>query len=169
DGEARQGKFHTSFRADSDGETMYLSQKVGGTFYIYDSVSFSLLVGDHSFGKYEDGTGNWQHMVNMTPGLPNDPDRLVYKQEISAITYDIKMYPNPSEGIINISIEEDDLYSKVYSMDVTDISGKVIYPQVWLNSNNSHINLTHIHNGLYFIRIFKNRQLVLTDKLIILK
>lgn len=169
DGEAKQGIRHTSFKADRDGESMYLSQKVGGTIYTFDSTSFSLLMEDHSFGKYADGTGAWQHMVKITPGLPNDPDRLVHQQEIRKITYDIRIYPNPSSGIISVSVGEDDLWSQEYSMDVIDISGKVVYPQIWLNSNMSNINLTHIHNGWYFIRIFKNRQLIHTDKLILIR
>jgi hypothetical protein len=148
---------------------MYLSQKVGENIIICDSVSFSLLLEDHSYGKYNDGTGAWQHMVKITPGLPNDPDRFVYQKEISEMTYDISIYPNPSSGIISVSVDEDDLWSHVYSMDVIDISGKVLFPQVWLNNRNNNINLTQIHNGLYFIRIFKNRQLIYTDKLIMIK
>ncbi len=169
DGDSKQGILHTSFKADRDGESMYLSQKVGGTVTVYDSVSFALLVEDHSFGKYADGTGKWQHMVNMTPGLPNDPDRLVYQQDISRPVYDITIYPNPSAGIVSVAVNEADLLSQVYSLDVIDISGKIIHPKVWLNSCMSQINLTHINNGLYLIRIFKNNQLIHADKLMIIR
>jgi hypothetical protein len=169
DGEAVQGNMHASFKANPEGESIYLSQKAGETIHIIDSVSFSLLVEGHSFGRYGDGTGKWQHMVNITPGLPNDPDRLVYQQEIKEFQIGIRIYPNPSDGNIFISIEAEDLLSQEYSMDMTDISGRIIYPHVWLNSKNNHINLTHIHHGLYLIRILKNRQVIHTDKLIIMK
>ena len=169
DGEAKQGNMHASFKADSDGESMFLSQKAGETVHILDSVSFSLLVKNHSFGKYGDGTGDWQHMVKITPGLPNDPDKLVHQPEIGELAYDINVYPNPSSGIISVLVGEDDFPSQVYTLDVIDISGTVIYPEVWLNSSSRQINLTHINNGLYFLRIFKNRQLIHADKLIILK
>jgi hypothetical protein len=169
DGEARQGILHTSFKADPDGESMYLSQKVGGTVYICDSVSFSLLLEDHSLGRYEDGTGSWQHMVNITPGWPNDPDRLVYQRDIEELKQDIKVYPNPSNGHLFISVSADIDYSNEFSIDVIDISGKVVYPRVWLNDKNSHINLTHINNGLYFLRTFRNGGLIYTDKLIIVR
>jgi hypothetical protein len=169
DGDTKQGPLHASFKADPDGESMYLSQKVGGTVYIHDSVSFRFLVEDHSLGKYEDGTGAWQYMVKLTPGQPNDPDRLNYQQEMNELTHDIMIYPNPCIGNITISFNTDDLFSQVYSMDVIDISGKVVYPEVWLNSSISQVSLNLINQGLYFVRIFKNRHLIHTDKLIILK
>ena len=169
DGEARQGSMHASFKADSDGESMFLSQKTGETIHILDSVSFSLLVENHSFGKYDDGTGAWQHMVNITPGAANDPDRLVYHQEISELTYDVKIYPNPSDGYLTISIGEENTLSMNISIDVIDISGKVVYPRVWLNSNTSHMNLTSLDNGLYFIRTFKDRLLINTSKILIIR
>ena len=166
DGEARQGILHTSFKADPDGESMYLSQKVGGTVYICDSVSFSLLLEDHSLGRYEDGTGSWQHMVNITPGWPNDPDRLVYQRDIEELKQDIKVYPNPSNGHLFISVSADIDYSNEFSIDVIDISGKVVYR---LNSYNSHIDISRLDDGLYFIRIFRDRLLINTMKIMIIK
>jgi hypothetical protein len=169
DGEAKQGIMHTSFKADTDGESMYLSQKVGNTINILDSATFTLLVTDHSYGKYVDGTGEWQHMVNITPGQPNDPDRLVFSREIKESTLDVVIYPNPSDGNLFIRIDKNDINSQVYMLDVIDISGRAVYPKVWLNSNNSHINLTHLNNGLYFARIYKGRNLVSAIKVMIVR
>jgi len=169
DGQAKQGVYHASFKADTDGESMYLSQKVGETINILDSATFSLLVPDHSFGKYMDGTGEWQHMVKMTPGQPNDPDRLESLPETNESPLDIRIYPNPSDGHIFIALEEINLYEGLYSAEVIDICGKVVSPKVWLNSNVSNINLTNLDCGLYFIRIYKNNQPLKLDKLILLK
>jgi hypothetical protein len=169
DGEGKQGIMHTAFKADTDGESMYLSQKVGGTINILDSVSFEFLVTDHSFGKYVDGTGEWLHMVNITPGQPNNPDRLVFNRKIKESTLDIVIYPNPSDGNLLISVDENDINSQIYSVDVVDISGRIVYPQVWLNSNISHLNLTHLNSGLYFARIYKGKRPVSILKLIIVK
>ena len=169
DGDAKQGDMHTSFKADTDGESMYLSQKVGSEVNILDSAVFTLLVTDHSFGKYADGTGDWQHMVNITPGQPNDPDRLVFNREIKESLPDIIIYPNPSDGNIFIAIDENDMNSQLYSIDIIDISGRAVYPKVWLNSNNSHINLTHLNSGLYFARVYKGGQLTATVKLVMVE
>ncbi|MBN2764168.1 MAG: CotH kinase family protein, partial [Bacteroidales bacterium] len=169
DGEAKQGSYHTNFKADPDGESMYLSQKVGETITILDSVSFELLVADHSFGKYTDGTGNWQYMVNMTPGLPNDPEVLNCSEEYRTFTTYVRIYPNPSRGNVFISIEEDDIHTHVYSINIIDICGKVVYPKIWLNSNSSSVNLTNLSRGLYFVRLYKDHQPVNTSKLILLE
>jgi len=169
DGEARQGIMHTSFKADTDGESMFLSQKVGETIHVLDSVSFAFLVTDHSFGKYVDGTGEWLHMENITPGQPNDPEALGLNRTVKESTPDIIIYPNPSDGNLLISIDENDINSQIYSIDVVDISGRVVYPQVWLNSNISHLNLEHLNSGLYFARIYKGKHLVDVRKLIIVE
>jgi hypothetical protein len=108
-------------------------------------------------------------MVNITPGQPNDPERLVFNREINESTFDIIIYPNPSDGNVFISIDENDINPQVYSIDVIDISGRIIYPQVWLNSNNSHINLAHLNCGLYFTRIYKGKQMVGAIKVMIVK
>lgn len=169
DAEARQGSLHASFKADKDGEVMILSQKVGDTIHILDSVSFSLLVEDHSFGKYTDGTGNWQHMVIMTPGFPNDASRLNNTRFIPEITYNITIYPNPSDGNITVCMDESIIYEHTFTMDIIDVTGKVVYPKVWLNSNNNRIYLSALNQGLYFSRVFKNNQLIYTGKIIISK
>jgi hypothetical protein len=169
DGEAKQGPLHTSFKADTDGESIYLSQKVGENITILDSASFSLLVANYSFGKYADGTGDWQHMVKMTPGQPNDPGRLEYLHESSRFASDIRVYPNPSDGNLFVSVNENNPYAQNYSIDVIDISGKVLHPKVWLNSSKNYINLTHLNSGLYFIRVFIDNRLINTGKVIIMK
>jgi hypothetical protein len=169
DAEARQGPLHTSFKADTDGEMLVLSQKVGETIHIIDSASFALLVEDHSYGRYSDGTGDWRHMVNITPGYPNDPDQLNNTNPIPELSNKIIIYPNPSNGIINISLNEFHLYEQTFTMDIIDISGKVVYPKVWLNSSNNWIYLTNLQNGLYFSRIYKDNLIVYTGKIIILK
>lgn len=169
DGEAKQGKYHAPFKADPDGESMILSQKVGSVIHVVDSVSFSELFENRSFGRYEDGTGEWQYMVNITPGQPNDPDRFVNQPEHDAISLNVRIYPNPSDGSINISVDDYDLQSQYYSFDVVDISGKILYPKVWLNSQNNQVNLSYLNGGLYFVRIFKDRQMINTSKLVIVK
>ncbi len=169
DGEARQGNMHASFKADADGESMYLSQKVGEQISVLDSVNFSLLVENHSYGKYTDGTGSWQHMVKITPGSANDPDRLVHQHEITDTKYDIRIYPNPSAGNIFISVDGHDSHPGVFSFDVIDISGKVLLSKVRANSYISPVNLSQLEGGLYFIRIYENSILVKTNKIMLIK
>lgn len=169
DGEEKQGPMHTSFKASTNGETMILSQKVGETFYIRDSVSFSFLFRDYSYGKYSDGTGEWQYMLNMTPGSPNDPDRYVAQKCTPSPAPDFTYYPNPTGGTITISADQWDPYSQSWSMDIIDITGKVVYPRIWINDNNVILNLANMNDGLYFIRIFKEKQLIKADIIMVIK
>jgi len=169
DGEAKQGVLHTPFKADTDGESMYLSQKVGETIHLLDSASFSLLVTNYSFGKYTDGTGDWQHMVKMTPGQPNDAGKLEYLNELNESTPDVQIYPNPSDGNLFVSVTSMNPNAQNFSIDVIDISGKVMLPKVWLNSSKNYINLSHLNSGLYFVRTFMDSRMMQTSKLIIMK
>jgi hypothetical protein len=169
DGEAKQGVLHTPFKADTDGESIYLSQKVGETINILDSAAFSMLVTNYSYGKYADGTGNWQHMVKMTPGQPNDPGRLEYINDFNEYALDVQVYPNPSDGNLFVSINSMNPYAQNYSIDVIDISGKAVFPKVWLNSNKNCINLSYLRCGFYFVRTFMDDRMIGTSKLIIMK
>jgi hypothetical protein len=169
DGEAKQGSLHTAFKADPDGESIYLSQKVGDIITLLDSASFELLIADHSFGKYADGTGSWQHMVKMTPGQPNDPEILNQIKISDELACHFNIYPNPSDGNLFISVDEDNMHTFFYSVDVIDIYGKVVYPKIWLNSNYSSLNLSNLNQGMYFIRLYKDLQPFYVSKLILLK
>jgi hypothetical protein len=76
----------------------------------------------------------------------------------------VSIYPNPSSEIFNIKLG--DIQPK--SLDVTDISGKIIYSKkVFDNTNNNdtQINLSNMSNGVYFIKIATDRKSV-TKKII---
>jgi hypothetical protein len=111
----------------------------------------------------------WQHMVKMTPGQPNDPGRLEYMHEYNEFALDVQVYPNPSDGNLFVSIQTMNPHAQNYSIDVIDISGKVLLPKVWLNSSQNYINLSKLDRGLYFVRIFIDNRMIHTSKLIILK
>lgn len=169
DGEAKQSGLHASFKANPEGESMILSQKVGGTIRILDSVSFEILYEDHSFGKYEDGTGSWFHMEIMTPGNPNNADLLNVESISAQAKTNIRIFPNPSNGQINIVIKESDYTTGSFSFDIIDLSGRQIIPKVCLNSYENSIYLSQLENGLYLIRVYRDNFLIDTNKLIINK
>ena len=61
-------------------------------------------------------------------------------------TKGVKIYPNPNNGIFNISVNEE------YNLQILDITGKVIYSEVLNNSENS-INISDNEAGVYLIRL----------------
>jgi hypothetical protein len=189
DGEARQGSMHTDFRLDRDGEKVYLTQKVGYDYVIKDSAVFEYLGTDASYGRYEDGTGDWRHMSVLTPGRPNESSGLGNDQVITETRVDYHLYPNPTAGDLFIALEKTagapgntvgirngtwsgdshpDNRGDYYA-DLIDISGKVVYPRIWLNSSRNHLDIGMLDRGLYIVRIFRDESMVHTARVILMK
>ena len=73
---------------------------------------------------------------------------------------DVSIYPNPSNGIINIELDE----NTDQLIQINDILGKSIYRN---NINgNSSLNLEQLNKGIYFVTI-SNKENSNTTKLII--
>lgn len=167
DGEYLDGPLHTPFKADNDGESVIFSQQAGETMYIHDSITFSRLVEDYSYGKYEDGTGDWLHMEVITPGYPNDSTELeIISNSPVMLTQEITIYPNPVSEYLHISTDDIDFTGNEYYMEILDLSGRKIMPKMWLNSNSTTINTANIRSGLYIIKILRKNHLLYTTKLI---
>ncbi len=169
DGEAKQGILHASFKADNDGESFYLSQKTGETVNIIDSVSFTRLYTNHSFGKYADGTGDWQYMADITPGEPNNPEIFVNLKDNLDYTVEMKIYPNPSDGSVTVHLDGENTGSINFSILIFDLSGKLTFQVSTINIGISTIDLSNLKNGYYLIKLFKGTKVVDTDRLIIIK
>ena len=65
----------------------------------------------------------------------------------------IEIYPNPSKNIINLKSITD------YNYEIYDISGKTLIKE--RNNNNNKINIESLKNGIYFLRIFKDKQVII--------
>jgi len=60
---------HANFRLNADGDALYLFESNGRT--LIDSIEFGPQSPDVSFGRYPDGTGDWQFLSHFTPAGPN--------------------------------------------------------------------------------------------------
>jgi hypothetical protein len=169
DGDARQGELHTVFRLSTNGETVYLSQKVGEDIQVRDSIRFDFLVENHSYGRYGDGNGAWRHMVILTPGMPNNPLELSGGPDLVEAGIRFSVYPNPTAGQLFIAAEGIDIYDGDYQVDLVDMTGKPVYPRIWLNQAQNHLNLSGLDGGLYIIRIFSAGRMVNTSRIILIK
>ena len=87
----------------------------------------------------------------------NDEDETKVEESIS-------IYPNPvkDELNINIQLQEDE----VAEWTLQNIKGQLIQSGS-LKSKNNPIDLSHLSQGIYFIQIKMNNQLIKTDKLIV--
>jgi hypothetical protein len=67
DEEPEEGDLHAPFKLDADGEDVYL---VDGAV-IVDQVTFPSLGTDVSWGRWPNGSGEWQFLSQATPGAEN--------------------------------------------------------------------------------------------------
>lgn len=62
------------------------------------------------------------------------------------------LYPNPSTGVVNFSLVAD-------HVQVTDISGKVVFTQSGVSRAHTETDLSHLPKGLYFVHcLYGNRR-----------
>ena len=65
---------------------------------------------------------------------------------------DISIYPNPTTGIITIGNLA--RTGKVWSIEITDITGKIVsQTDISDNSSSVEIDLSWLEKGVYFIRL----------------
>lgn len=80
---------------------------------------------------------------------------------------DFKIYPNPVKGLLNIEYET----NVNFEYHISDISGKEILSgnKNYFQSGNCQIDLSLLNNGIYFLRISKEGQIVNTSKIVLMK
>ncbi len=67
DEDTGQGTSHLPFKLDGDGEDIYLTDGA----VVVDRTTFPVMGEDVSWGRWADGTGNFQYLSAATPGLEN--------------------------------------------------------------------------------------------------
>ncbi|MBM3429605.1 MAG: T9SS type A sorting domain-containing protein, partial [Bacteroidetes bacterium] len=77
--------------------------------------------------------------------------------EINRPTY--LVYPNPTNDLINITISDSD---KNFQIELLDLSGQLILSE----SNKNELNLNHLLNGVYLLKISLEDQVISTERII---
>lgn len=106
DEEPEQGQFHAPFKLDADGEDVYL---VDGAV-IVDQVTFPDLGTDVCWGRWPNGSGEWQLLSQATPGAenqnPEEPQEVVlYINEFLAL----------NESVIQDEADEYEDWVEIYN------------------------------------------------------
>lgn len=90
------------------------------------------------------------NVPNLSPPERNYPD--INNFEVmgnpSAITRNITLTPNPSKGLVNLRTDQPD--EVIQQITVTDVTGKTVFVS---RLNKRTADISHLNNGLYFIRI----------------
>jgi len=74
----------------------------------------------------------------------------------------IKIAPNPTAGELRIENGE----QEIKSIDIYDIYGKMVLSHLQVSSSHPQIDVSHLSSGIYFIRFYKNNNMVETAKFI---
>jgi hypothetical protein len=102
---------HASFRLDADGDAIYLFASDGNT--PVDSVEFGGQLPNISYGRYPDGTGEWQFLTAPTPGKANFQ---TYEGAVGELKFSHEhgFYDEPFDVTITCTTPEASIY---YSTD----------------------------------------------------
>ncbi|MDF1673447.1 MAG: T9SS type A sorting domain-containing protein [Vicingaceae bacterium] len=67
----------------------------------------------------------------------------------------VNIYPNPTNNIINISLDN---FSANTKLTLTSIDGKVVYQQNNISKNIASVDLSNNSKGIYFLKVEANNQ-----------
>ncbi len=135
DGDSLLGDHHADFKLSKYGEEIGIFNSEG---YGIDTLSFGQQTEDISFGRFPDGSIEWEFFNFPSPGASN----IASTVGIDEITFgdQLTVYPNPANGSMIYLNQRIDC--KVFNS-----SGQIVF----LGSNIKDINISQFSRGLYVI------------------
>ena len=73
-----------------------------------------------------------------------------------------KIYPNPNHGRFVIESQH-----QIHKIEISNITGKIIYSEVDINKNIENIDLSMEQKGVYFVKVFLANKSIKTNSLIL--
>ena len=92
-----------------------------------------------------------------------DPPPSGIKKHVNPEQQEIAIYPNPTNGNLNIWCET---RGAGYEIEIYDLMGRVVFSKT-LTDNKTSINLSQLSKGMYYYKVLNNAVSVKSDKLII--
>jgi len=89
DKQPEQGVNHLDFKLDDLTETVYISEVQNNARVLIDSITYSNIAINHSFGRATDANPNWIDWTVSTPNASNLP------VSVNELVSGISLYPNP--------------------------------------------------------------------------
>jgi hypothetical protein len=131
DKEPEQGVNHLDFKLDDLSETIYISEVQNNARVLIDSITYSNIPINHSYGRATDANPNWIDWTVSTPNASNLP------VNVNELASEISLYPNPVIEVLRSSEK---------------ISGRIISSSgqtVLLFSNTQEIDCRNLSSGVY--------------------
>ncbi len=157
----------SGFGLSNSGEKVWLENTSG---LIADSVTFSALTVDQSYGRIPDG-GVWQIMDTITRGISNTSPTGIFDESLSITDYKLNQnYPNPFNPSTTISFSipvQGNVSLKIY-----DLLGKEVVTLVDELKSAGNYQITfdaaQLASGMYFYKL-EASNFSQTKKMILLK
>lgn len=118
-----------------------------GDYFATSSVNLSWTIGEIVTDTYI-GTNN-----QLTQGF-QQPTASFASVEDFAPEISISLYPNPTQSWVNLEIENS---SENLNVKIMDLTGKIIYTDIYQAESVKKINLENFANGIYFLEISNSK------------
>jgi len=138
DDDEEQEGYHTNFKLSASGESIFLVDATGA---IVDEVSYIDQTADISYGRFPNGTGDFQTM-NPTFGAMNS-DLTSTNENTELILFNI--FPNPTSDKIHCIASE-----KITSLSIYDASGLNVFTS-YPESMEVELDMENLAVGMYII------------------
>jgi hypothetical protein len=124
DSDPEQGDLHTSFKLDADSEELALfgSDFIGTD--LCDSVSWTDMPTDSSWGRYPNGSATWQICIVATPEAENEWGSVLVSNDILPTEFSLSAYPNPFNSAVKIRIQG--IKDSGVQVEIFDINGRIV-------------------------------------------
>jgi len=144
DNDLDQPGIHASFKLSKGGEQLYLSNAVGT---MIDSISFGEQKTNVAFARVPNGIGDFKFWTTTfdrsnDDGVSDTADDIFDRQ--------VKVYPNPSSGLVNVSVQGEN--NKSNYLELLNSSGQLLYKESNFR-NSTSLDLEQYPSGIYLIRI----------------
>ena len=168
DKDSNEGVLHVEIKLSGDGEQIGLYMQDAMT--VVDTLTFGEQTTDIAYGRYPDGSGNWQFM-NPTPGITNTEELTINDNKIIPDQYTLyQNYPNPFNPVTTISFSVS-ISAKV-KIVVYDIVGNhvgtILNQTFSVGAQSVTWNAKDRPSGVYFIRM-ESGDFLSTQKVMLLK
>ena len=136
DKDPEQGAYHANFKLSANGEALFMCNT---DLTIVDEIYFSAQSSDISYGRYPNGTGDF-NFLDPSYGQTNN---LIGIEELTSSAF--SMYPNPSSSIVNIKLNSNEPMHLV----ISNLQGQILISKEI--SGQDQIDISSFSKGVYFV------------------
>ncbi len=121
DDDPTDGPLHATFKLGSSGETVSLYHRADQGAVLIDSLTYTQLNVDRSFGRSPDGTEMFQVFCAVTPQAPNDPRDDCFTEPEPTPSIFVNEWLASNNGSVVDEFGDDDDFIELYNKDDIDI------------------------------------------------